>query len=83
MMSPREGIAANMLLAVCVLLLLLTLGIGEATATVTPLSAITTALTEADSEVRTSTFPAVSSILGAVVLISIAGTVVAVLSRRS
>lgn len=47
------------------------------------LSAITGALTDADTEIRTGIFPAVSAILGGLVLIGAAGAVVAIITRRA
>lgn len=45
-------------------------------------SAITSALSDANTEVRSSVFPAVAAILGAIVLIAIAAGVVNVIARN-
>ena len=45
-------------------------------------SAITSALGDANAEVRGSVFPAVASILGAIVLIAVAAGVVNVITRN-
>lgn len=44
---------------------------------------ITGALTDADTELRTGIFPAVSALLGGLVLLGAAGAVVAIITRRS
>lgn len=64
-------------------LVLLAVAIGAALGASDPtgLGQITTALTDANTEIRTSTFPAVSLILAAVVLISVASLVVGVITR--
>jgi hypothetical protein len=47
------------------------------------LTVITGVLEDADTELRTGIFPAVSAILGGLVLIGAAGAVVAIITRRS
>jgi hypothetical protein len=64
-------------------LALLVLLAVAATAGAQDLTIITGVLEDADTEIRTGIFPAVSAILGALVLIGAAGGVVAIITRRS
>lgn len=66
---------------VAVTLLALAVSIGL-DASAQDFSAITTALSDANTEVRTGVFPAVAAILGAVVLIGVAAGVVHVITRN-
>jgi hypothetical protein len=73
-------------LMVALLLLGLTIGAGAAswgTAQTPPpaLAPIFDALTEADTEIRESIMPAYSGVLTAIVLIGVAGAIVAVVTR--
>lgn len=82
-MTPRElvavfrpGVARTVVLALVIYLGLAVLG----WATAQNMSAITGALNDANSEIRTSIFPAVSAVLGGLVVIAVAARVVYVIS---